>query len=169
MIILLFHGVCRSNIQWGKGCITSYIFWLLARNIIIFLKFHCLGVRTVLRRQVRAHFVLQIFSTLFPFSLLMLLVNCLFTWRIIRSGHKVQLSASENKQEDFELYLSSMRFTDELSLNQWSTVVDFLRKKHKYLQQLLTAGFRNKLRAVYCLKACFTKSLQEIQHACHQI
>lgn len=64
---------------------------------------------------------------------------------------------------------SSMRFTDELSLNQWSTVVDFLRKEHKYLQQLLSAGFRNKLKTVYCLKASFTESLQEIQHACHQV
>jgi len=64
---------------------------------------------------------------------------------------------------------SSMSFSGELSLNQWPAVVDFLRKEHKYLEQLLSAGFRNKLRTVYCLKASFTKSLQEIQHACHKV
>lgn len=162
------RGVCSSNIQWGKGCITSYIFWLLARNIIIFLKFHGSGVRTVLRRQVRAHFVLQFFSTLFLFSLLMFLVNCLFTWRAMGSGHKVQLQQVKINREVLNS-CRSRRFTGELSLNWWLTVVDFTRQEHKYLQQMLSAGFRNKLRTVYSLKASFAKSQQETQHSCHRV
>lgn len=165
--ILLLHGVCSSNIQWGKGCITSYIFWLLARNIIIFLRFHGLGVCTVLRRQVRAHFVLQFFSTLFFFSLLMFLVNSLFTWRAMGSGHKVQLQQVKINRK--VLNSCSKRFTGELSLNWWLTVVDLMRQEHKYLQQMLSAGFKNKFRTVYSLKASFAKSQQETQHSCHWV